>query len=33
LIIGFDVDGVIAKAPLGLHILLKIQQKGWNKLH
>jgi uncharacterized HAD superfamily protein len=32
LIIGFDVDGVIAKAPLGLHILLKIQQKGWNKL-
>ncbi len=32
MIIGFDVDGVIAKAPLGLHNLLRECQKGWNLL-
>jgi uncharacterized HAD superfamily protein len=30
--IGFDVDGVIAKAPLGLHKFLRYYQRGWNRL-
>lgn len=30
MIIGFDVDGVIAKAPLGLHNFLRKFQKIWN---
>jgi uncharacterized HAD superfamily protein len=30
MIIGFDKDGVIAKAPLGLHNLLKVFQRTWN---
>lgn len=32
MIVGFDVDGVIAKAPLGLHRLLGNSPRGWNIL-
>ncbi len=32
MIVGFDVDGVIAKAPLRLDKLLRYYSKWWNKL-
>lgn len=32
MIIGFDVDGVIAKAPFGLHKLLRYRKREWNFL-